>query len=61
MLVPQSADSRTAPEGYDLPLKVGRDFPCPEVAEFHGTKTNFPKIWQAGDEPFPFDDFWGTG
>jgi hypothetical protein len=35
-----------------LSLRVGRDFPCPEVAEFHGLKTNFLIIWQVGEEPF---------
>jgi hypothetical protein len=35
-----------------LSLRVGRDFPCLEVAEFHGLKTNFMIIWQVGEEPF---------
>jgi len=38
-----------------LSLRLGRDFPCPEVAEFHGPKAHFLKIWQAGEAPFPFD------
>jgi hypothetical protein len=38
-----------------LPLRVGRDFPCPEVAEFHGPKAHFLTIWRAGEDPFPFD------
>jgi hypothetical protein len=33
-------------------LRVGRDFPGPEVAEFHGPNTTFLIIWRAGEEPF---------
>lgn len=35
-----------------LPLRVGRDFPGPEIAEFHGPEPGSKVIWQAGDAPF---------
>lgn len=35
-----------------LPLRVAKDFPGPEVAEFHGPNNKFLIIWQAGEEPF---------
>lgn len=35
-----------------LPLRVGKDFPSPEVAEFHGPNNKFLITWQAGEEPF---------
>ena len=35
-----------------LPLRVGNEFPGPEVAEFHGPESGSKVIWQAGDAPF---------
>jgi hypothetical protein len=34
-----------------LSLRVGRDFPCPEVADFHGLVPNILMVWLAGEEP----------
>jgi hypothetical protein len=36
----------------NLALKVGHDFPCPEVASFSTPKGPFTIIWSAGEEPF---------
>jgi len=35
-----------------LPLRVEKDFPGPEVAEFHGPAPGSTVIWHAGDVPF---------
>lgn len=35
-----------------LPLRVGRDSPGPEVAEFHGPEPGSKVIWQSGEAPF---------
>lgn len=34
-----------------VPIKVGDDFPCPEVAEFHGPGFS-GMVWQANEPPF---------
>jgi len=36
---------------FSVPLKVGADFPSPEVAEFSGPNIN-GFVWQANEEPF---------
>ena len=36
----------------NLALKVGHDFPCPEVASFSTPKRSFAIVWSAGEEPF---------
>jgi hypothetical protein len=35
-----------------LSLRVDKDFPSPEVAEFHGRSDKSSIIWQAGEKPF---------
>ncbi len=36
----------------NLPLRVERDFDCPEVATFSTPTKAFAIIWSAGEEPF---------